>query len=99
MEKFRNKMKNFDSIVVPSDPDILQQFHTGIHYSSEERQLKAYKQLLEMQNKEIYTLEQRYKDNGSNPSERRNINKRLRKLHKQAQKTSSQMQKLIMKMK
>ena len=95
MEKFRNKMKNFDSIVVPSDPDILQQFHTGIHYSSEERQLKAYKQLLEIQNKEIYTLEQRYKDNGSNPSERRNINKRLRKLHKQAQKTTDKMEKLI----
>ena len=61
--------------------------------------LKAYKQLLEMQNKEINTLEQRYRDNHSNPSERRAINKRLRKLHKQAQKTSSQMQKLIMKMK
>ena len=61
--------------------------------------LKAYKQLLEMQNKEINTLEQRYRDNSYNLSERRAINKRLRKLHKQAQKTSSQMQKLIMKMK
>lgn len=61
--------------------------------------LKAYKQLLEMQNDEIAVLEQRYRDNPYNPSERRAINKRLRQLHKQAQKTSKQMQKLIMKMK
>ena len=73
--------------------------HNYAGISGTGRKLKAYKQLLEMQNDEIAVLEQRYRDNPYNPSERRAINKRLRKLHKQAQKTSKQMQKLIMKMK
>lgn len=62
------------------------------------KQLNAYKQLLEMQQDQINTLEQQYKDNGQNPGERRHINKRLRKLHKQAQKTTDKMEKLIKKL-
>ena len=64
-----------------------------------ERQLHAHKQLLEMQQEQINTLQQQYKDNVHNPGERRHINKRLRKLHKQMQKTSDEMQKLIKKIK
>lgn len=62
------------------------------------KKLNAYKQLLEMQQDQINTLEQQYKDNGQNPGERRHINKRLRKLHKQAQKTTDKMEKLIKKL-
>ena len=47
--------------------------------------------------KGINTLEQQYKDNVHNPGERRHINQRLRKLHKQAQKTTDKMEKLIKK--
>ncbi|MBQ7741461.1 MAG: hypothetical protein IJT90_00830 [Bacteroidaceae bacterium] len=60
-----------------------------------ERQLHAYKQLLEMQQDQINTLEQQYKDNHYNPGERRHINKRLRKLHKEAQKTTDKIQNLV----
>ena len=99
MEKFRKSMENFDPKLVQGNASPYQRYTASISYSKVERQLEAYNKLLKMQNNEINTLEQRYRDNVRNPSERRAINKRLRKLHKQAQKTSSQMQKLIMKMK
>ena len=60
-----------------------------------ERQLHAYKQLLEMQQEQIDKLQEDYKNNFHNPGARREINKRLRKLHKEAQKTSDDMQRLI----
>lgn len=63
-----------------------------------ERQLHAYKQLLEMQEEQIDKLQKDYKNNFHNPGARREINKRLRKLHKEAQKTTDKMEKLIKQM-
>ena len=62
------------------------------------KQLNAYKQLLEMQDDQIKNLQRQYRDNPTNYSEKRSINKRLRKLHKQAQKTTDKMEKLIKKL-
>ena len=66
--------------------------------NSVEMQLNAYKQLLEMQDDQIKNLQRQYRDNPTNYSEKRSINKRLRKLHKQAQKTTDKMEKLIKKL-
>ncbi|MBO4487661.1 MAG: hypothetical protein J5729_04780, partial [Bacteroidaceae bacterium] len=63
-----------------------------------ERQLHAYKQLLEMQEEQIDKLQKDYKNNFHNPGARKEINKRLRKLHKEAQKTTDKMEKLIKQM-
>lgn len=97
MEKFRKDMSklpdglNFSKDVAGWSP-------AGITKQSIiAKKLNAYKQLLEMQQDQINTLEQQYKDNGQNPGERRHINKHLRKLHKQAQKTTDKMEKLIKK--
>ena len=72
-----------------------QRYTAGINNSKVERQLNAYKQLLEMQQEQIDKLQEDYKNNFKNPGAQREINKRLRKLHKEAQKTSDDMQKLI----
>ncbi|MBP5360879.1 MAG: hypothetical protein J6129_05305 [Bacteroidaceae bacterium] len=95
MEKFRKEMGK-----VPHSIDVAGWSPSVIYKGTKVvPQLNAYKQLLEMQQNQINTLEQQYKDNVYNLGERRHINKRLRKLHKQAQKTSNEMQKLIKKLK
>lgn len=97
MEKFRKDMSklpdglNFSKDMAGWSPAAMTK------QNSIEKQLNAYKQLLEMQQDQINTLEQQYKDNVYNLGERRHINKRLRKLHKQAQKTTDKMEKLIKK--
>ena len=97
MEKYRKQMRQLpDGLSISKDvagwsPAVITK------QSIIAKKLNAYKQLLEMQQDQINTLEQQYKDNGQNPGERRHINKRLRKLHKQAQKTTDKMEKLIKK--
>ena len=95
MEKFRKDMDKLpDGLRISKD--VAGWSPAGITKQNNiAKQLNAYKQLLEMQQDQINTLEQQYKDNYHNPGERRHINQRLRKLHKQAQKTTDKMEKLI----
>ena len=102
MEKYKNDMEKFrkDMDKLPDglriSKDVAGWSPAGMTKQNNiAKQLNAYKQLLEMQQDQINTLEQQYKDNVHNPGERRHINKRLRKLHKQAQKTTDKMEKLI----
>ena len=62
------------------------------------KRLKAYKQLLETQEEEIERLHDEYRANANNPKEQRIINKRLRRLHKQAQQTTDKMEQLVNKL-
>ena len=62
------------------------------------KRLKAYKQLLETQEEQIERLHDEYRANANNPKEQRIINKRLRRLHKQAQQTTDKMEQLVNKL-
>lgn len=62
-----------------------------------EKQLQAYKDLLEMQEEEIQKLRRDYDRDDLKPEERTLIKQRILKLHKQAQRTTDKIGKLISK--
>lgn len=62
-----------------------------------EKQLNAYKQLLEMQEEQIQKLRRDYDRQNLRPEEKALIQKRILKLHKEAERTTNKIAKLITK--
>ncbi len=62
-----------------------------------DRRLQAYKEILEMQERQISKLRYNYSRDDITPEEKELIKKRILKLHKQAQRTTDKIEKLISK--
>ena len=87
----KNGIKNKSLSSVPSIPSVPK------GNAKVEKQLQAYKDLLEMQEEEIQKLRRDYDRDDLKPEERTLIKQRILKLHKQAQRTTDKIGKLISK--
>ena len=87
----KNGIKNKSLSSVPSIPSVPK------GNAKVEEQLQAYKDLLEMQEEEIQKLRRDYDRDDLKPEERTLIKQRILKLHKQAQRTTDKIGKLISK--
>ncbi len=87
----KNGIKNKSLSSVPSIPSVPK------GNAKVEKQLQAYKDLLEMQEEEIQKLRRDYDRDDLKPEERTLIKQRILKLHKQAQRTTDKIEKLVSK--